>query len=208
VVARVSLLRRGSEQAGNDGLLAALARSQTIAAASTALYRNQLVQSGVSKMASNERDGSSDFDFYFGRWYVRNERLRQRLVGSGDWEQFEATQECRPIPGGIGNIDDFVTKWSGGFIGMSLRLFNRQTKRWSIYWASNRDGILQAPVIGAFADGVGRFEGADIHEGRPVIARFLWSDITPTSACWQQALSADGGQSWETNWRMQMTRIS
>ncbi|MEO8460504.1 MAG: hypothetical protein ABI451_08245 [Dokdonella sp.] len=164
-------------------------------------------------MANDVFSGSRDFDFFFGRWHVRNERLKQRLVGSTDWEHFEATQECRPILGGIGNIDDFITDWGGtqsggGFVGMSLRLFNPATQLWSIYWAGNRDGVLQPPVDGRFRDDVGRFEGRDTHAGVPVLARFIWSEITPTSAKWEQAFSVDEGVTWETNWIMRMTRIA
>jgi hypothetical protein len=36
--------------------------------------------------------------------------------------------------------------------------------------------------------------------------RFLWTDITPASARWQQAFSEDGGASWETNWVMEFER--
>lgn len=153
-------------------------------------------------------DGRHDFDFYHGHWHVRNERLRRRLAGSDDWETFEATQRCRPLLDGIGNLDEFVTEWGGGFRGMSLRLFDLQAKRWSIYWASNRSGVLEPPVTGRFENGVGTFHGRDTHEGRPVLARFIWSDISADSAHWQQAFSTDEGVSWETNWHMWMTRIA
>ena len=156
----------------------------------------------------SENDGRHDFDFYHGHWQVRNERLKRRLVGSDDWETFEATQSCQPLLDGIGNLDDFVTEWSGGFRGMTLRLFDLQAKQWSIYWASNRSGVLEPPVTGRFEKGVGTFLGRDTHEGRPVLARFLWSDIGPDSAHWQQAFSIDEGASWETNWHMWMTRIA
>ena len=151
-------------------------------------------------------DGRHDFDFYYGDWLIRNERLRERLVGSEDWETFDATQTCAPILGGLGNIDDFHTDWSGGFIGMTLRLFDPKTKKWSIYWASNRGGVLEPPVVGAFEDGVGTFYGRDQHKGTPVLARFIWSDISRDSARWQQAFSTDEGKTWETNWVMHMTR--
>jgi hypothetical protein len=36
--------------------------------------------------------------------------------------------------------------------------------------------------------------------------RYVWSEITPTSALWEQAFSADGEKTWETNWTMAHTR--
>lgn len=153
-------------------------------------------------------DGRHDFDFCHGHWHVRNQRLTQRLVGSQDWETFEAIQQCRSILGGIGNLDEFSAGWGNGFLGMTLRLFNPQSRQWSIYWASNRDGILEPPVVGAFENGVGTFHGHEQHQGQPVLARFIWNEITADSAHWQQALSTDDGASWETNWHMYFSRVS
>jgi hypothetical protein len=154
------------------------------------------------------KDGRRDFDFYFGRWQIRNERLKERLAGSTDWETFEATQACSPILDGLGNIDDFHTAWSGGFEGMTLRLFNPATREWSIYWASDRSGTLEPPVVGRFENGVGTFYGRDTHKGTPVLVRFIWSEIHADSAKWQQAFSTDDGKTWETNWVMHMQRIA
>jgi hypothetical protein len=152
-------------------------------------------------------DGRHDFDFYFGHWIVHNERLIDRLVGCQEWEIFEATQECRPVLGGLGNLDHFVTPWRDGLLGLTLRLFQPATAQWSLYWASDRDGVLQPPVVGRFVDGVGTFLGRDQHHGIPVLVRFVWSDITHDSARWEQAFSTDDGGSWEINWRMLMRRV-
>jgi hypothetical protein len=145
-----------------------------------------------------------DFDFWIGRWSVRNEKLKGRLCGSTEWETFPATCEARFLPGGLGNIDHFV---AGDFVGMTVRLFDRATGRWSIYWADNaRRGAFDPPVVGGFTDGVGVFEGDDQHEGTPVRVRFLWTHESPRSARWEQAFSPDGGATWETNWIMHFTR--
>ena len=52
---------------------------------------------------SPDRDGSHDFDFQTGHWRIRNERLKKRLQGCAEWETFEATQEARLLPGGLGS---------------------------------------------------------------------------------------------------------
>jgi len=152
------------------------------------------------------RDGSHDFDFQTGHWRIRNERLKKRLQGCTEWETFEATQEARLLPGGLGNIDDFVTDHWPGFVGMSLRLYNRRTRRWSIYWASNQIDGLEPPVVGAFENGVGVFEGRQELDGRPILVRFTWSNITRNGARWEQEFSPDDGKTWEKNWIMTMTR--
>ena len=65
-----------------------------------------------------------DFDFWMGRWNVHNRRLRRRLAGADEWDEFEATVLARPILGGMGNEDEFRTDYDGGFIGMSFRFFD------------------------------------------------------------------------------------
>ena len=52
-----------------------------------------------------QRAGARDFDFWFGRWKVRNRRLRERLAGSEEWDEFEATSTAWPILDGLGNED-------------------------------------------------------------------------------------------------------
>jgi hypothetical protein len=156
--------------------------------------------------ALQTQDGIRDFHFLHGSWQVHNRKLVKRLQGSTEWEAFDAmTPECKPILDGLGNMDEMHTE--SGIVGMSLRFFNQTTGKWQISWVSPRDGIIQPPVIGGFENGIGIFEGDDEWEGQPIRVRFTWSDITPTSARWQQEFSPDNGQTWELNWIMEFTRI-
>jgi hypothetical protein len=157
--------------------------------------------------ARDNLDGRHDFDFLHGHWHIQNERLRERLVGSQDWEIFPATHECRPLLDGLGNVEGFHTAWDGGFEGMALRLFDEADDQWRIWWASDRSGQLDPPVTGGFRDGVGTFFGHDTHAGRPVRVRFTWEQTGPHAAHWQQAFSTDEGASWETNWHMRFRRV-
>jgi hypothetical protein len=153
------------------------------------------------------QNGARDFDFWMGSWKVHNRYLRERLKGSNDWVEFEATSVARPLLDGLGNEDEFRTDHEGGFIGMSFRFFDPRTGKWWIYWAdTRRSGALDPPVIGSFSGDVGVFEGSDTYEGRPIDVRFTWSGVTTPTPRWEQAFSADGGETWEVNWVMEFTR--
>jgi hypothetical protein len=157
-------------------------------------------------MNSSERmNGIGDFDFFAGSWDVRHRRLRQWLAGCDVWDEFGSTTECWSLFDGAANVDELSVP-ERGFTGLSLRLLDPARGDWTIYWANSRDGRLQPPVTGRFSGGVGVFHGDDVHQGQPVRVRYTWSGITPTSARWEQAYSADGEQTWEVNWIMEFTR--
>jgi hypothetical protein len=150
-------------------------------------------------------DGRHDFDFLLGTWKIHNRRLKERLAGSTEWVEFDAINHARPILDGLGNEDEFRSDYWPGFVGMSFRFFDPEKKEWAIYWADNRRGVLEPPVRGAFTGDTGVFVGDDVFQGRPIRVRFTWTR-GEEAARWEQAFSADGGATWETNWTMDFTR--
>jgi hypothetical protein len=44
-------------------------------------------------------------------------------------------------------------------------------------------------------------------DGRPILVRFTWSNITTTGARWEQEFSPDDGKTRERNWIMTMTPV-
>lgn len=154
-------------------------------------------------------DPQSDFDFLFGRWTVHNRRLRERLKASTTWDEFEGTLVVRPIWGGKANLDEYEADGPTGHIqALTLRLFNPRSRQWSIHWATSATGTVDVPMMGSFKDGRGEFYDQEMFEGRSIYVRFIWSAITPVSCRWEQAFSADGGKTWETNWIMELTRFA
>jgi len=157
---------------------------------------------------ATQNDGRNDFDFLVGTWKVHHRTLKARLKASTDWIEFEGDTLDRKILNGIGNMDDNIIHMPTGPVhAITLRLFSPASKEWSIYWSTERTGILDVPMIGGFEAGIGLFYSQEIFEGRHIYNRFIWSKITPTSCQWEQAFSEDGGKTWETNWIMEFERV-
>ena len=148
-----------------------------------------------------ENDGRNDFDFLVGNWKMRHRRLKERLKGCTEWEEFEGIAVGKKLLNGLGHCDEVImNRESGPTHGYTLRLFDVKSKEWSIYWAAGASCLLDVPMIGKFKDGVGEFYSHEVWDGQYIFCRFTWSKITANSAQWEQAFSIDGGQTWETNW--------
>lgn len=152
--------------------------------------------------------GIGDFDFLVGKWNVAHNRLKGRLEGGAEWEEFPGTNEMWLTMGGLGNVDDNVLHIPGGaYRAMSIRAFNAETGKWAIWWLDLRTPEkIEPPVYGALANGKGEFIGDDTLRGQSIKVRFRWLDTASGAPRWEQAFSPDDGKTWEVNWRMQFTR--
>ncbi|SDJ48642.1 hypothetical protein SAMN04488074_102183 [Lentzea albidocapillata subsp. violacea] len=152
--------------------------------------------------ASQTTDGQRDFDWEIGSWRTTVRVLAEPLSESADeWLHFSGTSVVRPLMDRRANVVELkVAGPSGRIEGLNLRLYEPQAKRWSLNFASMRDGVLTPAVFGGFRDGVGEFLGDDQLGGRPIKVRFLVFRQGPDQARFEQAFSGDGGATWETNW--------
>ena len=167
--------------------------------------------SSGSIVAPASHDGSHDFDWIFGTWKATLRRLVKPLTGSTTWVDFEGRQLSKPIWGGKANLDEFIVDSPGAGVkieGTALRLYDPSSQQWRIYWASSKRGIVDPPVVGRFTSGRGEFYGMDELDGRAILVRYVWSNITANSAHFEQAFSVDGGKNWEVNWISDVTRMA
>jgi hypothetical protein len=96
---------------------------------------------------------------------------------------------------------------AGHFEGLNLRLYNPESRQWSLNFANSSSGSLSLPTIGQFKNGRGEFFNQETLNGRAIFVRFVISDITPNSCRFEQAFSEDGGKTWEVNWIAIDTRV-
>lgn len=150
--------------------------------------------------------GVHDFDFEFGNWQVHHRVKRP----DGGWVEFDGVASARPLIDGSADIEEHTfSKPTGKTYGIGLRTFDGKSGTWAIWWVDSRSPHLpmDPPNIGRFRDGMGTFFSEGIIDGKTVHTRYIWSHITQDSARWEQALSTDGGRTWQTNWIMEFRRV-
>ncbi len=164
---------------------------------------------GNSSKIPAQRDGQHDFDFEIGTWKTRLRRLQNPLAGSTKWLEYEGTTVVKKVWNGRANLVELdVTGSTGRIEALSLRLYNPESRQWSLNFANSGGGVVSVPTIGEFRNGRGEFYDQENFNGRAVLVRFVISDITPNSCHFEQAFSRDGGKTWEVNWIADDTRVN
>jgi len=154
-------------------------------------------------MTASPSSSQNDFDFLVGKWKMHNRHLNKRLENCKDWTEFDSSDENTKVMPMI-DMDTYSTTEFPGqdgklFQGLTLRLFNPTTRLWSLYWIPSNTGVIDPPVVGSFANGVGHFFGKDTLKGKPIIVVFRWDARNKNRPVWGQAFSADNGKNWEWN---------
>jgi hypothetical protein len=158
---------------------------------------------------SARRDGQHDFDFEFGTWTTHLKRLLQPLTGSTTWVEYEGTTTVRKVWSGRANLVELAVDGPKGHIeALSLRLYNPDSRQWSLNFANSAGGTMATPTVGEFKNGRGEFIDQETLGGRAILVRFVISNITPTSCHFEQSYSDDGGKTWEVNWIADDTRMA
>lgn len=162
----------------------------------------------TASAASARRDGQRDFDFEFGTWKTHLRRLAKPLSGDSTWAEYDGLSIVRPVWNGRGNTVELdVTGPAGRIQGLSVRLYNPQTRQWSLNYTSVRSAAMSSPVTGEFKNGRGEFYSLENVDGRIVLARFIITQQGRDAIHFEQSFSVDGGKTWEANWIADDTRV-
>src|SRR5580704_7290372 len=155
-----------------------------------------------------ERDGQHDFEPLLGSWKFHLKRRLNPLKGSNTWVEADGTGVCYKIWDGRSELDTIELDGPTGHIeGLTLRTYNPASHQWRLYWANSKTGILDPPQIGSFKDGRGEFFAQDTINGKTILIRFAWTNLTSDMPHFEQSFSDDGGKTWEVNWISDQTRV-
>jgi hypothetical protein len=191
-----------------DSLKAALVIGSLGLLPPVAVEAQQTQQAQQPLSAAALRDGQHDFDFEIGVWKTHLKRLVHPLSGSTTWVELNGTTVVRGVWNGRANLAELETDAASGHLEvLSLRLYDPQSRQWSLNTANIKSGTLSVPTIGEFRDGRGEFFDQESFNGRTILVRNVWSDITADSCRFEQSFSDDGGKTWEVNWIAIDTRV-
>jgi hypothetical protein len=156
---------------------------------------------------SPARDGQHDFDFNFGVWRTHIRRVLDPLSGSTHSMELNGTVSVRKVWDGRAALEEIEADGPNGhWEGMTLFLYNPQAHQWSQSFVNSKSGTLNVPLIGAFNNGRGELFSQDTFEGRSILVRATWSDITPDAHHFEEAYSDDGGRTWAPAFIATLTR--
>lgn len=163
---------------------------------------------GAPAAAQGAGDGQRDFDWEIGSWDTRLKRLSKPLSGSQEWLEYRGTTVVKPLMNQRANVVEFDVQGAAGRIaGVSLRLYQPASGKWSLHFANLANGLMTEPMQGSFKQGHGSFYGQDTLNGRKVLVRFLIIPAGPNQWRFEQAYSPDEGKTWEDNWIAVDTRL-
>jgi hypothetical protein len=161
-------------------------------------------------VAAEPRDGSHDFDFDLGKWRIKLKKLEKPLSGEQKWIELSGTSNTVPIWGGKAQVGELDVDGPGGvhIQGMTVRTYSPTGHQWYLSWQNVKTaGSFGPATVGAFTGDHGEFYDQEDFQGRMILVRYVWSNITKTSAHFEQSFSVDGGKTWEPNWITDQTRI-
>jgi hypothetical protein len=132
--------------------------------------------------ATAQPNARHDFDFEIGTWTMSpsgNTHVVERL-----WEGATIARliVLKPVPHTRGSL---------------LTVYRPGSQQWYIYWVDSSDGSVSAPLVGSFSHGVGTFVGSDVENGRHVLVRQVFSNVSANAFQTVQSISHDGGKTWD-----------
>jgi hypothetical protein len=168
---------------------------------------SQTARTSSESAAQQERDGQHDCDFNLGTWKTHIKRLQHPLTGSTTWVELNGNVVVRKVWDGRAQLEEVEADGPAGhFEDLALFLYNPQSRQWSMTFANSEVGTLSVSMVGEFKDGRGEFFDQEPFNGRTILVRGVWSDITPNSHRFEQSFSDDGGKTWEPNLIANLTR--
>lgn len=142
------------------------------------------------------------FDFWVGEWELS---WPAEQMGGPPGDRGAGTNRIERVLDGCVIEENFAID-DGSFRGHSVSVFDTAAGIWRQTWVDSSAGYIT--LTGQFEDGqmVLSTEPRE-RDGRVVINRMVFRDITPVSLKWDWQGSRDGGETWNDLWNIDYSRV-
>jgi hypothetical protein len=144
------------------------------------------------------------FDFWVGEWDLTS-RMRTG-PGEEDWAEGKAYNTVKAVLNGCVIVESFNGRPAVELQGMSVSSWNPQLGRWQQTWVDNQGGYLN--FLGGLEDGKMILSREAEREGKKILQRMVFENITEDSLDWNWERSEDGGTTWTLLWHLHYARKS
>lgn len=140
---------------------------------------------------------TDQFDFWIGKWRV-------------EWTDNEGniqhgTNTINKILNGFVIEENFDGNPSMPFVGRSFSVYSPLKKKWLQTWVDNSGGYLD--FEGEFDEGKMTLRRSFVLEGKEIIQRMIFYNISRDSLDWNWEVSGDGGNTYELRWKIHYVRM-
>ena len=139
------------------------------------------------------------YDFWLGKW--------QASWTNADGSTGSGTNHIFKVLDGKVLEENFSIPTGGqaGFKGKSLSVFNPTNKTWHQAWADNQGGYFD--FYGSIEGNKNMFSTHPVEKnGRIIQQRMVFYNISDDEFTWDWESTADGGDTWNLQWRINYTR--
>jgi hypothetical protein len=151
-----------------------------------------MTSGSISSTPAGEASAAAQFDFWLGSW---------ELTSGG--KPAGTNTITREYDGAV-IMERFAGTGENALRGMSVSVFNKNTGRWNQTWVDNQGGYLD--FEGGFDDGKMILSRRATIQGKDVVQRMVWFNITADSFDWNWERSDDDGATWNTLWPIHYER--
>lgn len=143
-----------------------------------------------------ELDAGRQFDFWLGEW---------DCSWSDDSGRHLGTNSVYLDLGGSVVVENFDGRPSLDFQGLSFSVYDRKAHCWKQTWVDSEGSYLD--FAGGFADGAMELRRAGEYDDAGSVFRLLWENIERDSFDWSWQRSDDAGETWNSLWEIEYTRV-
>lgn len=203
------LRSRRVSRPGSAGIWAGLCLSCCVAYVPLALSEAKSEAAGPTAGTPPAlRDGRHDFDFGAGTWHTHVKRVLDAFGSDGAAIELDGTVSTRAVWGGRAWLEEIEADGPRGhWEGLSLFLYDPQSRQWSQTFINSQMATLGSPLLGSFSAGRGELFSQDTFKDRAILVRGLWSGISADTHHYEESYSDDGAKTWKPAFIATKTRI-